>query len=424
MRILLVHNRYRSGFPGGEDAVVTAEQALLESAGHEVILYERSNDEMREGRLSDQLIVAKDLVLGSMRTERELREVLRASQPEVAHFHNVFPLIGSNAYTACWQAGVPIVQTLHNYRYACAAATHFRSGAICEACSAQRPWAAIRYGCYRDSRLGSAAVAWSIRRSALLAIAQARVSRFLVLTRFAAERLIREGVDPARILIKANSVEVNGTTADQPIASGVTETNRPAHFLFVGRLAEEKGLRVLLSAWAHLKDIPLRIVGDGPLRSELEAQARRAQLSVEFCGMQSPAEVRAQMARARALIFPSLWFEGMPLTLLEAWQARLPVIASDLGAMRERLSHGETGLLYPAHDPQALASTVRGFMETPQAEVDRWIERAHHILQAEHSAEASLQQLLRAYQEAKADREARPDQTSQGDRATRATHAR
>ena len=158
MKVLLLHNFYRSGNPGGEDNVVRQEQALLESAGHAVVRYERSNDEVDQ---HDPLQAARTaLHMGwSRRSYREVTALIARQRPDVAHVHNTFPLLTASVYAACRDAGVPVVQTLHNYRWLCSAATFYREETVCEQCGPMRIAPAIRHRCYRGSRVASAAVA-------------------------------------------------------------------------------------------------------------------------------------------------------------------------------------------------------------------------------------------------------------------------
>ena len=175
------------------------------------------------------------------------------------------------------------------------------------------------------------------------------VTRFVVMTEFARQRLERFGVDSSQIFIKPNFVHLDAEP--QPL--------KESFCLFAGRLSDEKGLWVLLDAWRKLRDVPLKIVGDGPLAAALQDVCREEGLTVEFLGMQSRGTVARLMQEARALVFPSLWYECMPLTILEAWASGAPVIASDLGAMSEMIAHGKNGLLFRAGDSYDLVEKVR-----------------------------------------------------------------
>ena len=279
MRILLIHNFYRSGTPGGEDAVFRQERALLEQAGVEVITYERSNDEVDEGDVTQ--VARTALRMGWSRpVYRELGELLRRERPALAHIHNTFPLITPSAYAACKDAGVPVVQTLHNYRLVCSAGTFYRDGHVCEVCTSKSPWAAVRHRCYRDSIPGSAAVAWMLYRNWRGGAFTGLIDRYIVLSQFASGRFAAQGVPADRIVIKPNFVD----SPEPPSHGG------GGYAVFAAHLSEQKGVRTLLQAWRELRDVPLKIVGDGPMMMELRAMAAALDLPVEFLGMRgSPA---------------------------------------------------------------------------------------------------------------------------------------
>lgn len=388
MKILLVHNYYRTGTPGGEDVVFQQERDLLAAAGHEVTCYTRSNDEMNEQRPIDRLRVVWSM-RRSARTRRELSQLISQVRPDVAHFHNTFPLISASGYEACAAAGVPVVQTVHNFRLVCSAATHFRAGMSCERCTAGDPWPAVRHACYRGSRLASLAVASTIHRNHRVRTRRDPVSMYLALTRFAAGRLMSAGIPAGRIAIKPNFVDLPGDAA-----SAIARSDR---FVFVGRLAEEKGVRVLLDAWRGLPDIPLLVVGDGPLRGELEAYARQYALQVEFVGARERGIVQGLVRSARAAIVPSLCFEGgVPLTLLEALAAGTPVVASRLGGIPELVTHGADGLLFEAGDAGQLAAQARRLNADPLLRTTL-AESGLQTVQRVHGRQASLDALVGLY---------------------------
>lgn len=391
MRILLVHNRYRSGTPGGEDVVFEQERELLSKAGHEVQCYTRSNDEMDERSLTDHWHVVWSMQR-SQRTFRELGQLIRRFRPEVAHFHNIFPLISGSGYEACLAEGVPIVQTIHNYRFSCSAATHFRAGAVCELCTPADPWAAVRFACYRQSRLASLAVAAMMFRNHIVGVPLRHVSRFIALTNFAAQRLEMAGIPRERIVIKPNSID---TSVSFDEIERQLEAKDDA-LLFVGRLSVEKGVRFLLHSWLNLREVPLRIVGDGPLRRELEEFARSNQLPVEFLGFRDRSSLSSLMRSGRALIFPSLWFEGMPMTLLESMAAGTPVIASRIGGIPEIVEHGVEGLLFDPGNANQLQSSIRRLLR------DRTLQRslceaAHRKALDMYNSESNVRALIGIY---------------------------
>lgn len=386
MKVLLVHNRYRE--PGGEDMVFAAEEQLLRGAGHQVIEYVRDNNEIAlNGFVSRARLAAGTLWAGD--SLRDLREILRRESPDIAHFHNTLPLISPSAYYACREAGVPVVQTLHNYRLLCPAATFFREGHLCEDCIEHNLGHSVYHGCYRQSRTATAAVA------AMLAIHRWKgtwteaVDRYIALTGFARAKFVAAGLPESKVSVKPNFV-----APDPGPRSGPGE-----YALFVGRLSREKGLRSLLRAWRGVdRGIPLRIVGDGPLGAELRAAFNGADSpNVRFEGWQSREQTLAAMKAARFLVFPSELYECFPVTLAEAFACGVPVIASRLGAMAEIVEHGRTGLLFEAGNADDLATKVEWAWTHP-AEMQEMGRAARAEYEAKYTAERNYRLLMEIYE--------------------------
>ena len=379
--MLFLHNHYQQ--PGGEDQVFTAESALLEARGHQVLRYTMHNDEASKKR---SLALASATVWND-RVYRELRTLLRREQPQVAHFHNTFPLISPAAYHAAQAEEIPVVQTLHNYRLLCPNALFFREGRVCEDCLGKTlSWPGIVHACYRNSRPASGATAAMQSVHWTLGTWVKAVDAYVALTEFARQKFIEGGLPSAKIVVKPNFVNPD------PGAGG----GEGGHFLFVGRLSREKGVETLLAAWEQLrKEVPLKIVGDGPLAPEVAAAARRIP-GLEWVGRQPRGRVLAMMKNARALIFPSVWYEGFPMVIVEAYAVGLPVIASDLGSMSSLVDHGRTGLRFRPGDPQELANQAQWTLAHPR-ELDRMRTEARAEFKGNYTAERNYQLLMTIY---------------------------
>jgi glycosyltransferase involved in cell wall biosynthesis len=387
MKILLVHNYYRSGSPGGEDVVFEQERALLSAAGHQVVSYTRCNDEMREGNPIDSLRVLAGL-RRSRRTRSELSALIMREKPDVAHVHNTFPLISPGVFEVCAAAGLPVVQTVHNYRMVCAAANHYRDGGVCEKCTIGKPWAAVGHSCYRGSRLASLAVAQSLWRQARDRVHQGQVARYIALTEFAARRLRAAGVSADRVIVKPNFID----TSMLPMPAPSVEA---PYAVFTGRLSAEKGVKTLLAAWREVPSLRLKIVGDGPLREALHREAEARQLPIDFLGTLPRVEALAIVRDSLCQIVPSQWFEGMPMVVLEAWALGVPVIASRIGGLAEMLGEDERGLGFRPGDIGALVAAVHRLRSNSQL-ASELIERAREAL-AQHRPAATLAQLEQIY---------------------------
>jgi glycosyltransferase involved in cell wall biosynthesis len=384
MKILLVHNFYQRY--GGESAVVTDELELLRAHGQVAELHAVDNDDIH-GVLQAGLTALR--LTYSWPARRKLAEKLANFSPDVVHVHNFFPKLTPAIYDACQEKGVPVVQTLHNFRIFCPNALFLREGQICESCLNGSPFRAVAHGCYRSSRLGSLAVARMVSYHRRHRTWQNKVDCFIALSAFSRSKFIQGGIPPERILVKPNFVP------DLFQAEALSE-KRPARStraLFVGRLSEEKGVATLLSAWQGL-DVPLRIVGDGPMALKLHENPPPW---VSLLGQKTPGEVAVEMEHATFLILPSLCYENAPLVLAEAFSHGLPVIASRLGSLAEFIEDGKTGLHFSPGDPCDLAAKVQWAIEHP-VEMNHMGLRARKYYLRHFTPGQSYQQLMKLYQ--------------------------
>jgi len=387
MKVLVAHNAYQQR--GGEDAVVAAETQLVEAHGHAVVRYERQNDELQNrGPLS--VISAGLGTVWASKSFREVKALLAREKPDVAHFHNTFPLISPACYYACAEAGVPVAQTLHNYRLLCPAATFLRDGKVCKECLGRGvPWPGVVHNCYRRSRPATAAVGAMLAVHRTMRTWTEKVDVYIALSEFARQQFIEGGLPPEKIMVKPNFVSL-----DPEVKRGPGD-----YALYVGRLSEEKGLRVLLAAWSLLRQrIPLRIAGDGPIKEEMTRESKQKVLdSVEFLGHVDPAGITGLMQGARFLVFPSVWFETFGLAIVEAFACGLPVIASRLGAMAEIVQDGRTGLHFTPGDSRELAAKIDWAWNHPE-EILCIGRAARKEYEAKYTAEENYRRLMDIYQ--------------------------
>ena len=321
MRILQIHTRYRS--PGGEDSVVASEAAVLTANGHEVIEWQAANS-ADTARAAAQLAWATWNPLSYTR----IRMLIRQYRPDVVHVHNTWFALSQSVLAGVRAERCPLVATLHNYRPVCANGLLFRDGHICEDCVGASPMAGVRNRCYRGSYAQSAAAT----AANVIAIAQHRhardVDRLVVLTNFARSLLTRAGMPADKLYVKPNFVANPGIRPLPPSAS--------RRVLFVGRMTQEKGIQMLLDAWSRTEPagLVLTLVGEGPLR---DLAARTKTKSVEMRPWLGSRELAQLLMESRALLIPSLWYEGQPRIALEAMAAGLPILGSALGGLGELL---------------------------------------------------------------------------------------
>jgi len=389
MRVLLLHNRYQ--LAGGEDGVVQAEKSLLEVNGHQVSLLEVSNHDIKNPW--DKATTAVMAIYSYPAKQQVSSEIARFS-PDVVHVHNFFPLLSPSIYDACREHGLSVVQTLHNYRLACPKAIPFRDGKICEDCIGELvPWHSVVHSCYRNSRVQSLVVAAMNTWHRLRGTWQERVDAYIVFTQFQKGKMVQAGLSAEKLYIKPNFVFASNS---------LNQTDeRGNYLLFVGRLSEEKGVSVLIDAYLQNNlCIPLKIAGDGPLRKILEQTVKNSsgKNAIEFLGFQDKHKVLSLMYNAQFLIFPSIWYEGFPLTIAEAFACGLPVIVPKLGSMAEIVEDGVTGLHFEAGNSADMAAKIQWATTNPETMITMG-KKARLVYEAMYAPEANYQQLIAIYEQ-------------------------
>jgi len=384
MRVLIAHNKYR--LKGGEDVAVDAETRLLSDQGHEIRHLIVSNDDLD---WSQAIAVAWRAAYSNAGRQRMASE-LEAFRPDIVHIHNFFPILTPAIYDACWDAGIPVVQTLHNYRLLCPKATMFRGKRPCELCLHGSPYQAVLHACYRDSRLQSLVPARMVAVNRRRGTWTRRVTRFITLTEFARRKFIEGGFPADRIDIKSNYAMPETTFEVE--ASG---TCRGA--LFVGRLSAEKGVQPLVDAWRGLT-VPLRIVGDGPM-APLVRQLGNS--NVELAGTMPTADVYREMNLSQFLVVPSLAYEGFPIVLAEAFACGLPAIVSRHGSLEEIIEDGVTGLHAEPNDADDLAAKIQWAHDHP-AEMRQMGINARKAYERNYTPEVNYSKLIEIYTKATA----------------------
>jgi glycosyltransferase involved in cell wall biosynthesis len=387
MKILVVHNTYQQ--PGGEDVVFEQECQLLENAGHSVITYRRSNWEAANYsglRLVGKAIWARD-------ARQQFARLLDQEKPDLVHVHNTFIMVSPSIYSACREADVPVVQTLHNYRLFCPGATFFRDGHVCEDCVQHGLWRGVIHGCYHDSRAATAAVALMLTVHRRRQTWDREVDCFIALTECARNKFLEVGLPPEKVFVKPNFVHPD------PCLSANSERE---YALFVGRLSPEKRVSTMLAAWSRLRklNIPLVILGGGPELEHVEKEVLRNGLtSVSLQGQVSRNQTLAMMHKARFLVFPSEWYENFPVTIAEAFACSLPVICSRMGAMQEIVEDGRTGLQFRTGDAADLAEKVEWAWNHPE-NMEFMGNQARREYETKYTAAKNYPILMNIYQHA------------------------
>ena len=385
MKVLVIHNSYQQ--PGGEDVVFAQECQLLQRYGHQVVTYERSNRELERMSSFERLVAAKNMV-SAKGSRQDIRDLLRAERPDVVHVHNTFMMVSPSVYEVCQEMHVPVIQTLHNFRLLCPAWSLFRDGHVCEECPTSGLWRSVWHGCYHNSRATTAGVALMLQVHRLANTWNNSVDSYVALSEFARQKFIDGGLPSNKLRVKPNFVFPDPGERDRP----------GDYAIFVGRLSPEKGVARLLAAWKMLRSsIPLVIVGDGPLRVSLEAESRKQNLStVKFTGRLTGPETRNAIKQAAFLIAPSLWYEGFPMIICEAFACGTPVLCSRLGALQEIVTDHDTGLHFFPDEEKDLAGKVEWAWNN-RSRMAAMGKSARHAYETCYTAEKNYGMLMQIY---------------------------
>lgn len=380
----MLHNRYL--LRGGEDSVFDTEVDLLRRHGCTVVTVEENNE--RVANLGNLHTAFRSIF--SPESYRNIRNVLRQDQFDVVHVHNFFPLLSPSVFYAAQAEGVPVVQTLHNYRLMCPVGTFARKGRACEDCRNKLfPWPGVVHRCYRDSAAATAAVGAMISANRVFGTWHDKVDAYVVLTEFMRQKFIEGGFPAEKLFIKPNFVDPD----PQP-------GNRTGGYaLYAGRLAKEKGIVTLLNAWERSGlSFPLKIAGVGPLEQVVADAAERVD-SIEYLGWQPSSELLRLMGDAALLVMPTEFYEGHPRVAIEAFARRVPVVSSRIGAMAEMIEDGVSGVLFNAGDAEDLVNKVSWAISNP----DRLAEiggNARREFELKYTADSNFSMLMEIYRAA------------------------
>lgn len=381
-KVLIVHNYYQ--IPGGEDTVVANEKKLLEEYGHEVLLYSRNNSELRHFSKLQKLMLPITTVFNP-KTYLEVKRVIRENNVDVVHVHNTLNLISPSVYYAALSCKVPVVQTIHNFRLLCPGATFYRDGHICEDCVSQGLGCAVKHSCYRGSKIQTLACVISTMIHRWTGI-YGKLN-YICLTDFNREKLLQlKQIKSEQVFVKPNFV----CSKDNVIQY----SERENQFIFVGRLDPLKGVNILFNAWKQMgKMAPKLIVcGNGQLEDWCHNFVEEnSDCSIELKGFVSNEEVKKLIANSKALILPTQWYEGFPMTIVEAYSAGTPVIGSDIGNVCSLIQEGITGWKFTHDSAEALVEVV---MVAVKADLVVDKEQTE-----QYSMESNYQKLIKIYEQ-------------------------
>lgn len=376
----MVHNFYQIG--GGEHTVFENEKRLLQEHVHDLIEYTRDNTELNHSLLKKLLLPFT--VVFSLRTYREVKRIIRAEKIDLVHCHNTFMLISPSIYYAARKCGIPVVQTVHNFRLICANAVLSRDGKPCEDCLQHGLRCALKHQCYRKSRLQTLMLVNMLWVHRLLGTY--RKIRYIFLTDFNRVKfrgLLGEWLD-------CQFTKPNFEYIDTDSLNGIRENT----FVYIGRLEPDKGIDFLLKAWKEEKERDLYIFGNGMLQETVE-KACRENDRLHFMGFQPREIVLEYLRKAKAMLFPTDLYEGFPMTIIEAFATGTPVVCSNIGNGADIVQKHNAGVAYAVRD----AESFRNAVEKVEAGFEIFSRNARDAYLEHYTPEANYRMLKSIYEE-------------------------
>ena len=350
-KILMVHNFYQ--IAGGEDTVFKNEVEMLRENGHEVIENTCSNDELKKSKI--KLLLLPLTTIWSWKTYREVKKIIKAQNVDIVHCHNTFPIISPSVYYAARNRNIPVVQTIHNFRFLCPCGVFYRNGNICEECRIKGNFKpAVKYKCYRNSKLQTFVVSMMLNLHRKLGTY--KKINYIFLTEFNKQKFNRlVDINGKNIFVKPNFVKKIG---EVKLPSKIFTS-----FVFAGRLEESKGIKNLLAQWKEMPDnYQLHIYGEGPLEQYVKEEIQDRD-NIQYLGFQSHDVIYEDLKKSMAMIFPSLLYEGYPMIIAESMAMGCPVVAIKTGNAGDIVTRSKGGTIYDPDDEYSFSNAIKTVIE-------------------------------------------------------------
>ena len=391
-QILIVHNEYQ--FAGGEDTVVKQDAALLKKHGHHVFFYTRKNEELKSYSKFQKLLLPFTTIF-SLKSYREIRKTIQENHIDIVHVHNTLPLVSYSAYYAAKKEGCKLVQTIHNFRLVCPNALFYRDGHICEDCLKKGIFCSIKHGCYRGSKAQTAMVALSLKIHRMLGTFK-KPDAYIALTAFNKEK-ISSVVKPEKIFVKPNYLALNDNVASE----NKSQNTLPpfSYYVYAARLEHVKGIFVLLEAFRQLPNERLLLLGTGPDEGKVKEFLEKNKMDNVLClGFMPHEETLSYLKQAKALIFPSLWYEGFPMTIVESLSCSTPVIASDTPNLTETIHTGENGYSFMTGSSEDLKKVIQTFSSLSEEASTQLRENAKKTYETHFTEKIIYKKMMEIYE--------------------------
>ena len=350
-RVLIVHNYYQ--IPGGEDTVVSNEKEMLEENGHKVFMYTRHNYEIKKKGIIGKLLFPFETIY-SFKTIRDIKRIIREKKIDVVHVHNTFPLISPSVYSTSKKLGAKVVQTVHNFRLLCPAATFVRENKICEECVNKGLLNSIKHNCYRNSKIQTIIAVLMLKFNRVIG-SYKKVDAYIALTEFNKEKL-SSLIPKEKIFVKPNFCEKPNIP--------IVPIKERKYFMFLGRLDKLKGINLLVEAWKDIKEEELIVVGTGPEEEHLKKYIKENNIkNVKLVGYKKKDEAMRLLSKSKALIFPSQCYEAFGMVIIEALKLGVPVITNNIGAMPEMVNNEKFGVIGEIKNKYDIIHLLKKFIE-------------------------------------------------------------
>lgn len=392
MKILTIHNFHRKGSASGDDQVFKNETSLLEDHGNEVIRYTVSNDEFDNVGVIGKVMFTFGM-LWSFKNYRAVQELIRKEKPDIVHIHTFFPLLSPSILYAAKRVGVPVVATLHDTRFVCPCSTSLRGTKLCNDCGDGHYFRMCKYDCFKNSKLQSFLVAGIFRYHRIKKSFYTQIDKYICLNENQITLLKGIGFDVQKIVKKYNFVP----DAEFDISASKIEDLPERYAVFYGRIGEEKGIRILMQMWDQIGDIPLVVMGGGPLEDEFKAWADEKK-NVYFLGYTQHDKCLSIVKGGEFVIFPSIWYEGCSMVEIETESLGNALIVTDLGFSAEAIENGVNGYKIPLGDVDGFVERVR-YLWNQSEECQRLGANARKDYEDKYQPEDNYQQLMKIYRD-------------------------
>lgn len=394
MKILAIHNFHRKGSASGDDQVFKSETALLEEYGNSVVCYTVSNDEFDNAGISGKIMSTFGM-LWSFKNYNAIQNLIKKEKPDIVHIHTFFPLLSPSILYAAKRCGIPVVATLHDTRFVCPCSTSLRGTQLCNECGDGRYFRMCKYGCFKGRKLQSFLVAGIFKYHRIRKSFYKQIDKYICLNENQISLLKNIGFDGKKIVKKYNFVPDREANLKAIKIEGLPER----YAVYYGRIGEEKGIRILMKVWEQLPDIPLVVMGGGPLEGEFKAWADKKD-NVYFLGYTQHEKCLSIVKGGEFVVFPSIWYEGCSMVVIETESLGNALIATDLGFSVEAIENGINGYKVPLGDVDGFTETIKKLWNNTE-ECQRLGKNARADYEAKYLPEDNYRQLMDIYKSLK-----------------------